>query len=441
MRSATADQLQAPAKVSSGRGAWLPASLAGLALFALALACVPWMPAQAETTVRLVFAPSFIPTFPQKRIMNGRYGPEMRELRAQILERNGRGEDLPCSTQILKEVDWLIDYTSRADVVERRLADLRRSLDMADQSFAAEQTEADGSWGACFEPWFLRVHNSVDPIKELRHRGERPTYRLGFLDPVNTPDKLVRVMEELLISDMAKDGVNHRKELNLLVTGLAQLLFLPDLAEMLPPEFPREDVAAALRDFMDNTWQDPETGYWGAWYRINGEVRKTNDLSITFHVISYRQDDPPRMKQLADTTFNLRYLNYPYGWRDDGRQNNHHAYDVVRLLRRSWPHMSEDQRIRTSAEMTLMLARSIRLSIDHNGAFVVTPYDSVAEAYYFGVSFLDEIGLFNPKKLFWAPIEIGNVQVIRQGLEKELVTLDSDDPMAAAALRKLRAPE
>ena len=86
----------------------------------------------------------------------------------------------------------------------------------------------------------------------------------------------------------------------------------------------------------------------------------------------------------------------------------------------------------------LMLARSIGLSIDYQGAMVDTPYDSVPEAYYFGVSFLDEIGYFRTSRRFWTALEMAGAEQIRDRLEQHLVALNSEAPMAAAALRKLR---
>jgi len=385
-----------------------------------------------------VYRTHYIPKFPQKRAMNGRFRDRLVALQEKALAKNRAGQDTPCTSQLLKEARWLMNYTQRIDDMEAMLAELKDSLAVEDQSFTLRQAPTDGSWGVCHKEWFFRLHTSVDPIKELINVGKVPERALGFLEPVNTPLKLRAVMEGLLISDMETEGVNHRKELNLVVTGLGQLLFLPKLAHIYPADFPRQELAQELIDFMDNRWQDKETGYWGAWYKVDGEIKKANDLSITFHVVSYRQDDPPRMDEMADTLFSTRTLKYPYGWRDRGRQNNHHAYDVVRLLRRSWPYLDLNQQARGSAQLVLMLARSLGLSIDHQGHMVDTAYESVSEAYYFGVSFLDEIGYFRDSQRFWSALQMDGAEQIRDRLEQHLVALNSETPMAVAALRKLR---
>jgi len=405
------------------------------------LALLPQARAQDSLLLHYRYVPSYIPDLPRKREMNGLYRNDMIALRDQIVAANQQGHELPCSSQILEEARWLMNSTGNKAGVERRLADLRASLKRQDQAFAFEQQKEDGGFGACFNAWYLKLHASVDPLKELVYAGKTPAYPFRLLDLVNTPEKLRNTMHSMLISDLASDGNDHRKELNLTVTALAQMLYLPGMEKVLPPDLPRAELAAALRDFTDNVWQDPETGFWGAWYKVDGQIRRTNDLSITFHVISYRQDTPPRLGRMADTLFAIRTQRYPYGWRDQGTQNNHHAYDVVRLLRRAWPEMTQEQRRRSEAELAIMLARSLGVSIDDGAKFVDEPYNSVAEAYYFGVSFLDEIGFFRKSRRFWTPLQVTDANSLRQALLTNIARLNPANPMAAAAVRKLQAQD
>ncbi|MFN4311293.1 MAG: hypothetical protein ACK4FK_11970 [Ferrovibrio sp.] len=394
---------------------------------------------QRPTPVHYRYIPNYIPVSPFKREMNGRFGPDMRELRRAIIARTHESGEPVCAMQILTEAHTLINYTNDNDAVRSRLADLRAALDTPPPIDPFQQSAEDGSWGGCFKAWYLRMHASVDPLKELVQAGRKPQYPLSFLAPVDSPEKLRARLHDLLVSDLPRTGVDNRKELNLTITGLAQLLFIPELAAQLPASMPVAAMAHTLQDFLDNTAQDHETGFWGAWYVVDGEIRKTNDLSITFHAISYRDSDPPRMKELADTLFAIRTRRYPYGWRDQGTQNNHHAYDVARLLRRAWPHMTAEQRIRSAAELTIMVARSLNVSINADGSFDVTPYDSASEAYYFGVSFLDEVGFFRPSRRFWTPLEISDPESLRAVLHKQLMKQDQRNAMIAAALRKLEA--
>lgn len=416
-------------------------------MLVLVAAAVGQMPADAMGAEKpakpaIWFLDGPIPKFKAKNEMIGAYGDRYGAFHAALMARNRAGEDLPCSSQILEEVGWRIKYTTDRAAVERRLADLEQSLTKSEdeQRFALEQTEAHGSWGACYEPWVFRAWASVDPLKELAYAGETPRYPLRFLDAVDTPEKIQTLLRDLIVSRVAEDGRNRRKELNLAVTALGQLLLLPKLAPFVDPEVDRQALAEAMIRVMDDEWQDPKTGYWGAWYEADGQIVKTKDLSITFHIVSYREGDVPRRTELVDTLFQTREVRYPYGWQDRGTQNTHHSYDVARLLFLVWPDLDEYRKARARAEIAIMLARTLRIALQPNGEFDSTPFNSVPEAYYFGVSMLDTVGYFDPAKQFWARgLEFERADERKESIIRQIHRLDSDAPMAKAALRKLGA--
>lgn len=387
--------------------------------------------------VRLI--DGYIPRFQQKGRMDARYGHQVEALRKEILRRGEAGEYLPCSSQILEEADWLVGSSADVARIERRLNDLRHSLKLppARQASAGEQSPSDGSWGECYEAWFLRMNASADPLKELVERGEKPRHALRFLDAVDTPQKIVEKFRQLRTSRVLEDGLDHRKELNLTVTGLGQLLFLPKLATLFPPDWPRDAVAAALIEFMDKEWQDPVTGYWGAWYRVGEKLVKTEDLSITFHIASYRDGKISHLSELVQTTGRIRQRAYPYGWQDRGTQNCHHAYDVVRLVRFAWPHMTELQHAYARSQLMIILARTTRLSINYVGEVDTRPYSQVAEAYYFCASLLDDLGYFRRSRNFWSAWDFEHAEELRLKLLGQLERLHKGEPMVDAARRKL----
>lgn len=402
---------------------------------------VPIMTVSQQTPVQHRDIPNFIPESPFKRDMNNRFRDEIQTLRRRVMDLHRTGHEPICSTQILGEARDLMNYTNNAAAVRARLDDLRASLLQPNQDYAYEQASEDGTWGGCYNAWYLRLDASVDPMKELVEAGRRPAHPLRFFEPVNTPEKMRHYLESLLISDVKATGVDNRKELNYAITSLAQILFKPKVAALLPEGTPVTALAATLQDFLDRKAQNPDTGFWGAWYMIDGELKKTNDLSITFHAISYRSDDPPHMRELADTLFAMRTSRYPYGWRDEGKPNNHHAYDVARLLRRTWPYMTAEQQARATAELTVMVARSLSISIRPDGYFDDEPYTSPAEAYYFGVSFLDEVGFFRPSRRFWTPMTTGDADSLRARLQQHLQKMDQRNALVTAALRKLNTTD
>ncbi|USG62761.1 hypothetical protein NBZ79_07190 [Sneathiella marina] len=410
----------------------------------LALTFVLASPPATATELRYSYSVEFEkPERHIKKAMKKKFQPLLTPLTKEVTRRQDAGDTVTCSIQIAREVHWLINYTSYDAKVLQGLEDLKESLKEKDQSWALEQTQSDGSWGACYKTWMFRLHASIDPLKELVLIGKRPKYPLKFLEPVNTPEKLDALYDKIIVSRLEVDGVSHRRDLNYVTSSLGQLLWIPDYAGILEgTDYPREEMADALIRIVDERWQNPKTGYWGAWYDTDGDINKSDDLSITFHIVAYRNGDVPHLDKIVETTLNLREQPYPYGWQDRGTKNNHHSYDVVKLLRYGWPYLDAFERAAVSAEISIMLARSLRLSMDGQGRFYEDAYDNVGDAYYFGVSFLDEAGFFRRSKLFWAKrLTFADSENVRQKIIANLKKLDSRDPMIAAALRKAEATD
>ena len=390
----------------------------------------------AEIELRLHRVDSYFPHFPAKRKMNRRYRPKLNEMADEMHLRMKAGENLVCASHIFEELHWLVNYTDRTDDIERRMKDLRQSLDDRNAAPAPVQDPKDGSFGACFEHWIWRFFRSVDPLKELANAGKKPDFPLKIWEPVDTPEEIEALMKDLLISDVT--GVhNKRKELNLAITALGQLLWLDYTAAVFPEHLDRDALAEALKKFVDEEWQDPDTGYWGAWYRDGADLRKTNDLSITFHIISYRGGQVQKLKELADTTYAIRKVKYPYGWDTGGAMNNHHAYDVTRIINLTWEELDDTARSYANATIFLMTARSLALSINDDGDFDPRPFTTVAEAYYFGVSFFEEIGLFGNETARESAIVVTNTEPLLDQIKQNLAALDASDPWVAATKRKL----
>jgi hypothetical protein len=345
------------------------------------------------------------------------------------------GENLTCASQIYEEAHWLVNYTDRRIDVERRIEDLRRALD--EGTTAPTQDPEDGSFGACFDTWLWRFFRSVDPLKELAKTGKKPEISLKIWEPVDTPEEIKDLMRSLLVSET--DGShNKRKELNLAITALGQLLWLDYTATVFPSHLDREALSEALREFVDEEWQDPRTGYWGAWYKLGEEIERTNDLSITFHIISYRDGDVKHRDKLAATTLAINRVKYPYGWQSAGGQNNHHSYDIARMINFTWDQMGPSEKAASGAALFIMMARSLALSIDDTGDFDPAPYTTVGEAYYFGISFFTELGLFgNPTRRGEIRGRLKNTDVLYEQIRRNLDRLDPSDPWVPAAKRKL----
>jgi len=103
--------------------------------------------------------------------------------------------------------------------------------------------------------------------------------------------------------------------------------------------------------------------------------------------------------------------------------------------------MTAEQQARATAELTTMVTRSLSMSIGSDGHFDDEPYTSPAEAYYFGVSFLDEVGFFRPSRRFWTPLETSDADALRAVLLQHLQKMDQRNAVVTAALRKLTATD
>jgi hypothetical protein len=86
-----------------------------------------------------------------------------------------------------------------------------------------------------------------------------------------------------------------------------------------------------------------------------------------------------------------------------------------------------------------MAARSLALSIDDDGEFDARPYTSVAEAYYFGISFFEEVGLFGNDVPVLSGIEVIDARPLLGQIEASLAKLHPLDPWVAATRRKIDA--
>lgn len=354
------------------------------------------------------------------------------------------GHTMACSEQIYVESKWLLHYTADWQRFDRRLNELSKSLANKDQQFALEQSAQDGAWGACYEEWFHKLDASVDGLNELADQEGLPKHRFSFLDRVASPDALRTYLNGLRVSDIAATGRDHRNELGAVTEVMSQLLFKKQIYELFNSHAEGFTLSNRYVDvyqtFLD-TWQDPKTGYWGAWYLYDGRVVKSADLSLTYHTVAYRKGNVNHLKKVFDTTLALRQMEYPYGWLVRGKFNNHNNYDVVRLFKYGWPELTESQQRSARAHLTDILDWTLNTSLRSDGSFVGDPafYNSLADAYYYGVSVLDKIGYWSERKRFWTEEPFVGATAHCRLIRDKIVALDLKDLSAHAAKRKLKS--
>jgi len=310
-----------------------------------------------------------------------------------------------CANQILLEATWLVHYGEAWDKITQKLQQLESLIGQPDN--APLEQGADGSWGICSENFFQKLDPTVDALqtKSVRQQALKP---LLFLKSFNDPQVVLSNLYSLQITDIAATGHNRRDELGSLIASLSQLIFKDEIRSLLASqdlEFKvTDELEQVYRDFLRQT-QHPRTGYWGPWYRFGDRLVMVQDLSFTFHIVSYLGGTVDRWEALIDTTLEIKNLRYPMGWRprevrpnDRNNYNNHNNYDVVRILAYGWPHMRQDQRRRSRKAIEELLRWCLRHSVKGDG---FGPADDSVDGYYYGIRFLDQVGVWDAGNRFW----------------------------------------
>ncbi len=363
-------------------------------------------------------------------------------LASQLHELQERGRSLPCSAQILNETRWLLKATDNWSSIDKNIFVLRTTLLDPDQGFALDQVPHDGSWGVCYESWFKKLDPTVSTLNRFVALDLKPFYPLRFLKPIATSADLVERLEQLRINDVAVTGLDQRDELGAVAAFAAELVFKRSLGELVREMTPEirldEAYVAEFEHFLDE-WQDPETGYWGAWYLIDGRLLKANDLSFTYHVIAYRNGKVANWDRILATTLAIREREYPYGWRFKGADNTHNGYDVVRILELGWPHLAPEMQAHWREVIRDLLRRLIATTLRPDGSFApVASFDSsFADAQYYGVSLLVRSGYCSSKPPFWIATRPRSATVLCCRIADHLARTDQRAMAIGAAIRRL----
>ena len=348
----------------------------------------------------------------QRRVLEkAYYWAEIRRLNKQVVALEKDGQNTRCARQLLNEASWLLDSTRDFGRVAERIAALRATLrDPAKSNAPDEQSETDGSWGNCYTEWFFKLDASFDAISELDDKHQVPRYPCHFLDRINSPEKLTAHLSNLLVSDLETDGVDHGREFNETVADLLRLvihhepsnyLFHPQLKE-------------AFLDFLMKKARNPDTGYWGAWYKTRTGITKTDRLSITFHIVSYLKGEITDWPKVIDRTLAIKDKRYPNGWLTHSGYANHHNMDVVVLFRYGWNHATPTQQEAIRTELHKMLDWCLKHSLRSDGSFQMRDEESVEESIYFGTAFLSRIGYFEKARRFWTNEEFAGAAEARE---------------------------
>jgi hypothetical protein len=384
--------------------------------------------------------PDFIAFDADYREKKRKYDHEWDALKAELIAQERKGRKTHCARQISSEAKWLVHETARFDLAAERLARLRAVLHADKDPHTAEQVEEDGSFGCCTNEWFLKLDNTTDELITLGLKWQEPKHSVRLLARINSPEKLRAYLNSVLVSDVRRRGVDTRTELNHSVSSLTRYILWAGTWQEIPTKYPLDPgLKKALLEYLDNKWQDPETGYWGTWYQTDSGLVKTADLSMTFHIVKFRDGKVNHWPRIVATTLAFKDQEYPYGWLEDGQKSNHHHYDVAALFRLGWRDATEEQKTQIRHETEQMLDWCLTETLNEDGSFDIGDESTLGGAFYFGVSLLNEVGYFSKTNRFWTDREFPEAETVRERIRKKIVETGIDSPEALWALWTLEA--
>ncbi|HEV2672911.1 MAG TPA: hypothetical protein VGV37_00115 [Aliidongia sp.] len=366
--------------------------------------------------------------FPQMRALRQATKPEIAALEARLDADERAGADRSCLRQAVTELRWRLGATSDT-AAALRSRDRLRSLAASTTNPPGNTQDADGSYGPCVEAWFWKLDASTDRFLDDDPVPVAPR----FLDRINDPARLDAYLRGLLVSDLRRDGVDRRKELNIAGADLVRLIL-----RRRPATYPwRADLEPVVRRFIAAA-QDPATGFFGERYREGDRDLPVMDLSVTFHMARYLDGAIDHWPELVDHLIAIKHEQYPHGWLDADGMTSHNNYDVATLFRLGWPKLRPEQRPLVAVELAGLVDWCLGTALGPDGTIRTrADGESWPDALYFTAAFLDEAGIFDPAKRYWTDRTFPDAERIRAGLARQAGKLPPDEPMARAALMRL----
>ena len=376
-------------------------------------------PSEIDLTHNTQIQKEFIQFNPEYIQMKAQRVARIRELHSKVSELEAAGASTTCSHQILWEIKALITQTADFKLLDRRLIDLDSNLaHPIHENITMIMDSLTGNWANCFDQWFCKLSSFCEEIGREENKNSPLKFQPHFLDQINSPEKLTNYLMTVSLSDIPKTGTDNLLEFNLSLTNLMRLI-LRDR----PKGYNWDPkLKTTLTDLVFKHFRNPETGWWGESYVRDGHVQFVDDLSTTFHIVTYLKGDVPDLQRVVSTTLAVKDLNYPVGWLWNGEYWNHNNMDVVALFKAGWQHADKNQKKAISTEIQKMLDWCLSKSLQADGSFKPHIADgSLEEGVYYGVSFLGRIGFFDKSERFWTNQSFKNAAVIRRKITEYIL--------------------
>ncbi len=370
--------------------------------------------------------------YPKMKALSSEVDGTMNQAESTLARREAAGDDTSYARAALDEAEWRIKCTSDVRAARAAVERLTKALGRPDPPNGFEQDE-DGSFARGAKEWYIKLQCSTDQLLAR----EWPWRRMPiFLEVINDPIRMVTYLQDRCWSDVARCGRDNRKELNEAISVIARLVMRGGQAGYLSgPGF----VPVFERFIRD--WQDPDTGFFGMTYVMeDNQTIRTNDLSLTFHMVRYVPHLIREWPRLINTLLTIRDARYPQGWLEQSGMTDHNNYDVVEIFCRGWPHMEPYQRKIAAEAVDRMLDWCLAKSVGRDGKIAKPDQgDPIPDSYYFAAAFLDTVGFFDATKKFWTKKALPRAAAIRDGMIRQLKTFNPYYTMVDDALARLGA--
>lgn len=335
-----------------------------------------------------------------------------------VFQMEAQGRNVACAHQILGETKWLLGDTADFRKIDQHLDALDNVLNHPElEQTANRQDPQDGSWGTCYTEWFFKLDASYEHLNQDAERNVEPQLPMRFLDRINSPAKLRKYFDSVSVSDIARHGVDHSRELNESTADLMRLILWDRPAGY---HWHRR-LKPALMEIILHRLRNPETGWWGERYSFNGRTQFVDYLSLTFHVVRYLDGNVPDLQRIVATTLAVKDLNEPSGWLSDGHFTDHNNMDVAVLFGFGWKSATDGERRAMAEQIQKMLDWCLTRSLQSDGRFAEGGDDSLEENTYFGTAFLSRIGFFDRSRRFWTDRDFPDAPAIRERINRYIL--------------------
>jgi hypothetical protein len=361
-----------------------------------------WVVPQVVRDINQIKTQQYVAFDPRYKEERTNFLARFRPVAKQIFAKEDAGGDVRCASEIYDELLWLISSSADFKRMNERLGDLELDLN---SSVTNAPDSKKGSEPECVTEWWERLELAYKNVK-----SEDPIPP-EILDRINSPEKLTAYLTPLSVSDISRTGRDNWLQFN---------MSLADLIRWVVRDRPDDKAFhPKLKETLMNLvlhFQDPETGFWGQRYVINGHEQFVPDLSTTFHIVTYLKGEVPHLDKIVATTLATKDMESPVGWLwKKGQNYNHNNVDVVYLFKWGWPVASAGQKKAMAAGIQDMLNRCLTESLQPDGSFKHLAADqSIEEANYFGADFLSHIGYFDKSKRFWTDQDFPQAEEVRQ---------------------------